>query len=44
MKQWYSSSELAGLPGLPLHRGNVTRKAVAEGWQFRQRNGQGGGP
>ncbi len=43
MEKWYSSSELAGLPGVPSFRGNVTRKAVAEGWQFRQRNGRGGG-
>lgn len=28
---------------MPSLRGNVTRKALAEGWQFRQRNGRGGG-
>lgn len=40
---WYSPSKLAGLPGMPSLRENVTRKALAEGWQFRQRNGRGGG-
>ncbi|PSB64449.1 hypothetical protein C7B79_09665 [Chroococcidiopsis cubana CCALA 043] len=43
MKRWYSSLELTGLPGLPSHRGNITRKALAEGWHFQQRNGRGGG-
>ena len=28
---------------MPSLRGNVTRKALAEGWQFRQRNSRGGG-
>ncbi len=40
---WYSRSKLAGFPGMPSLRENVTRKALAEGWQFRQRNGKGGG-
>lgn len=40
---WYSCSELAGLPGMPSLREYVTRKALAEGWQFRQRNRRGGG-
>lgn len=43
MKKQYSSSELADLPGLPSLRGNVIRKAVAEGWQFCQHNGRGSG-
>lgn len=43
MKFWYSPSELAGLPGMPAARSNVTRKAQAEGWQSRQRHGRGGG-
>lgn len=28
---------------MPAARENVTRKALAEGWQFRQRSGRGGG-
>lgn len=28
---------------MPSLRTNVTRKALTEGWQFRQRNGKGGG-
>ncbi|MDZ4872249.1 MAG: hypothetical protein CLLPBCKN_001637 [Chroococcidiopsis cubana SAG 39.79] len=36
MKQWYSASELVGMPGMPLYRENVARKARVENWQFRQ--------
>ena len=43
MKHWYSAFELAGLSGLPALPNNVTRKAKAEQWQFRQRSGRGGG-
>ncbi|MDV2997711.1 MAG: hypothetical protein N4J56_007416 [Chroococcidiopsis sp. SAG 2025] len=43
MKFWYSASELAGLPGMPAARSNVTRKARSEGWQSRARHGRGGG-
>lgn len=43
MKLWYSPSELAGLPGMPAARSNVTRKARSEGWQSRARHGRGGG-
>jgi putative transposase len=43
MKQWYSAFELAGLTGLPALPNNITRKANAEKWRSRQRNGRGGG-
>jgi hypothetical protein len=43
MKQWYSAFELAGLPDLPALPNNITRKAKAEQWQWRQRTGRGGG-
>ncbi len=43
MKQWYSALELAGLPGLPTTRQNVTLKAQREDWPSRSRKGKGGG-
>ncbi|WP_127025017.1 DNA-binding protein [Chroococcidiopsis cubana] len=43
MKLWYSPSELAGLPGMPVARSNVTRKARSGGWQSRARHARGGG-
>lgn len=42
-QQWYSATDLAGLPGLPTASHNVTRKAKLEGWQSRPRQGRGGG-
>ncbi len=43
VKQWYSALELAGLPGLPTTRQNVTIKAQRENWPSRKREGKGGG-
>jgi hypothetical protein len=43
VKEWYSALELAGLPGLPTTRQNVTLKAQREDWPSRPHKGQGGG-
>lgn len=42
-QQWYSLSELKGLPGLPGTTDGIRYKAKAEQWQSRKRQGQGGG-
>ncbi len=43
MNEWFTSAELAGLPGLPGTRRGVLKKACAESWQSRKRAGRGGG-
>lgn len=43
MREWYSASELVGLPGMPSTRQNVILKAKREGWKSRPRSGKGGG-
>lgn len=41
-KEWFSFSELAGLPGLPRTRQGVKHKAESEGWQTQRSSGRGG--
>ncbi|MGF1775871.1 DNA-binding protein [Vibrio nomapromontoriensis] len=36
-KEWFTASELAGLPGLPNTDRNVRLKAQKEGWKFQKR-------
>jgi len=43
MNEWFTSAELAGLPGLPGTQQNVKAKAKRENWQSRKRAGRGGG-
>lgn len=43
IKQWYSASELEGLPGVPKYVPNIVAKSKKENWQSRPRQGQGGG-
>ena len=45
MDEWFSASELESfqLPGLPSRRAGITRRAQAEGWPSRARQGRGGG-
>lgn len=43
MKQWFSASELAGLPGLPTSERGVRFAAERSSWTSRQRAGRGGG-
>ncbi len=38
-KEWYSSNELGGLPGMPNAATNVTRKAKKLGWEIQQVQG-----
>lgn len=38
-KEWFSASELAGLPGLPRDKSNINRRANKEGWKRRQKSG-----
>jgi hypothetical protein len=42
-KEWFSTTELVGLRGRPIHRSNVIKKAEREGWLSRPRQGKGGG-
>lgn len=37
MKEWLTTSELAGLPGLPVSRDKLLAKAKRENWRTRQR-------
>ncbi|MGQ6204003.1 DNA-binding protein [Serratia marcescens] len=39
VNEWFSASELAGLPGLPGDKSSVNRKANKEDWKRRQRKG-----
>ena len=41
--EWISARELAGIPGMPVDRNNVRRRAEREGWDCRTRAGKGGG-
>lgn len=43
MKEWYSSGELAGLPGMPASPRNVRIVAMRHGWRTAERDGRGGG-
>ena len=43
MKEWYSASELAGLPGMPGTVQRVNSKAKNGCWQSRARKARGGG-
>ncbi|MGD9949880.1 MAG: Mu transposase C-terminal domain-containing protein [Desulfobulbus sp.] len=43
MKQWFKSSELASLPGLPSSIPGILKKAKKEHWMARYSQGQGGG-
>lgn len=43
LKEWYTAKELEGLAGLPIHATNITRKAKAENWLFREAKGIKGG-
>ncbi len=42
-KEWFATSELAGMNGMPKNVRNITIKANKEGWKSRPRNGRGGG-
>lgn len=42
-KEWFTPSELAGLPELPTSRSALIRRAKREGWKSRRHTGQGGG-
>ncbi|AIK14233.1 DNA-binding protein [Pectobacterium atrosepticum] len=39
LNEWFSASELAGLPGLPGDKSSVNRKANKEEWRKRQKKG-----
>ncbi|MGM3162424.1 MULTISPECIES: DNA-binding protein [Dickeya] len=39
LNEWFSASDLAGLPGLPGDKSSVNRKANKEGWERRQKKG-----
>jgi len=43
IKKWFSSKELAGMPGLATTNQNVTARAKREGWEKQRRKGRGGG-
>ena len=43
MRDWYSASELAGLPGMPGTVQGIHQRAKGNGWTFRRRSGRGGG-
>ena len=43
MREWYSASELVGLPEMPTTRQGVIIRAKREGWKSRPRSGKGGG-
>lgn len=43
MKEWWAVSELMGLPGIPSTQQGARFKAQTEQWQFRPRQGRGGG-
>ncbi len=42
-RSWFGSVELAGLPGLPGTERGIRKKADTENWQWRKREGRGGG-
>lgn len=43
MKEWFATSELIGLPGMPGTVQGITRQARRAEWKSRQRSGRGGG-
>lgn len=45
LARWFSAGELAGmgLPELPFTRRGLRERAQREGWEFRSRQGRGGG-
>jgi len=43
MKEWYSASELAGLPGMPGTERGIRKAARRGDWQSRARKARGGG-
>ncbi|MCL2791429.1 MAG: Mu transposase C-terminal domain-containing protein, partial [Desulfobulbus sp.] len=43
MKSWFTTSDLAGLPGLPSSIPGILKKAKKEHWIAKYRQGQGGG-
>ncbi len=43
MREWFSSKELAGLPGVPTTPQNITSRAKREGWKSQPRKARGGG-
>ena len=42
-REWFTASELAGLPGLPGSERGVQKTAARQEWQSRARKGRGGG-
>lgn len=42
-KEYYSASQLAGLPGMPRSAKGVSFRAKAQGWPCRPRRARGGG-
>ncbi|MCS4503860.1 Mu transposase C-terminal domain-containing protein [Arhodomonas aquaeolei] len=42
-KDWFTATELAGLPGVPETRSAVIRRAKRDEWESRRRAGRGGG-
>ena len=43
VKEWWSLTQLAGLPGLPISKRHVWVRSKKENWAKRHRQGKGGG-
>jgi hypothetical protein len=43
VREWYASTDLTGLPGLPTTDRGIRIVAKREGWKSRRRSGRGGG-
>ena len=43
MADWYATTDLLGLPGLPTSKAGLIKRAEKQSWQRRQRAGRGGG-
>jgi putative transposase len=43
VQEWYTAAELAGLDGLPSSVSGIIRRAKAENWPAKKREGRGGG-
>lgn len=43
MKEWFAATELVGMQGLPSTKAGIIKRARTELWQFRPRQGRGGG-
>lgn len=41
--EWFSATELSGLPGMPQSESGVIRLAKREAWSYQKRPGRGGG-